>query len=181
MSGIDMALWDLAGRLLNVPVYKLLGGPFREGHVIIPILVLGVFVWGFSMYGHKGLELAERTGLMCALVAVTASINVGLNFIFIPKYGYRAAAVTTLVSSFVYPVLVHWVSKRHVPWRIPWRTIAEAFGAALVAVALGAAVRRAIVASPPLIVVAATSLVTFAAYGAIVWWRERARRGQGEV
>jgi L-alanine-DL-glutamate epimerase-like enolase superfamily enzyme len=30
MSGIDMALWDLSGRLLNVPVYKLLGGPFRE-------------------------------------------------------------------------------------------------------------------------------------------------------
>ena len=30
MSGIDMALWDLAGRILNVPVYKLLGGPFRD-------------------------------------------------------------------------------------------------------------------------------------------------------
>src|SRR5262249_772237 len=30
LSGIDMALWDLAGRLLQVPVYKLLGGPFRE-------------------------------------------------------------------------------------------------------------------------------------------------------
>ena len=30
MSGIDMALWDLSGRLLNVPVYKLLGGPFRQ-------------------------------------------------------------------------------------------------------------------------------------------------------
>jgi L-alanine-DL-glutamate epimerase-like enolase superfamily enzyme len=30
LSGIDMALWDLAGRLTNLPVYKLLGGPFRE-------------------------------------------------------------------------------------------------------------------------------------------------------
>jgi L-alanine-DL-glutamate epimerase-like enolase superfamily enzyme len=36
MSGIDMALWDLAGRLLNVPVYKLLGGPFRE---TVPIFI----------------------------------------------------------------------------------------------------------------------------------------------
>ena len=30
LSGIDMALWDLAGRLVNLPVYRLLGGPFRE-------------------------------------------------------------------------------------------------------------------------------------------------------
>jgi galactonate dehydratase len=28
-SGIDMALWDLAGKILNKPVHKLLGGPFR--------------------------------------------------------------------------------------------------------------------------------------------------------
>lgn len=30
LSGIDMALWDLGGRLLGQPVFKLLGGPFRD-------------------------------------------------------------------------------------------------------------------------------------------------------
>jgi galactonate dehydratase len=30
LSGIDMALWDLAGKLLGQPVHKLLGGAFRE-------------------------------------------------------------------------------------------------------------------------------------------------------
>lgn len=30
LSGIDMALWDLAGRLTGRPVYSLLGGPFQD-------------------------------------------------------------------------------------------------------------------------------------------------------
>jgi galactonate dehydratase len=36
LSGNDMALWDLAGRLRGEPVWKLLGGPFREQ---VPIFI----------------------------------------------------------------------------------------------------------------------------------------------
>lgn len=42
ISGIDMALWDLAGKLLNHPVHTLMGGPFRPA---IP------------MYSHGSREL----------------------------------------------------------------------------------------------------------------------------
>ena len=41
VSGIDIALWDLAGKILEKPVYTLLGGPFRDR---IPITET-VFNW----------------------------------------------------------------------------------------------------------------------------------------
>lgn len=31
ISGIDIALWDLSSKILDTPIYKLLGGPFRDG------------------------------------------------------------------------------------------------------------------------------------------------------
>jgi len=30
LSGVDQALWDIAGKYYDVPVYKLLGGPVRN-------------------------------------------------------------------------------------------------------------------------------------------------------
>jgi len=39
ISGIDIALWDLAGKILNRPVCELLGGPFRDS---IPMYSHGI-------------------------------------------------------------------------------------------------------------------------------------------
>ena len=36
ISGIDIALWDIKGKALGVPVYKLLGGPVRDKVVCYP-------------------------------------------------------------------------------------------------------------------------------------------------
>lgn len=41
LSGIDIALWDIAGKFFNVPVYKLLGGAFRKR---IPVYGYGMML-----------------------------------------------------------------------------------------------------------------------------------------
>ena len=46
VGGIDIALWDLAGKILDRPVYQLLGGPFRKA---------------IRMYSHGGIsDLNDR-------------------------------------------------------------------------------------------------------------------------
>jgi len=41
LSGVDIALWDIAGRYLNQPLYKLLGGAFRQS---IPVYGYGMML-----------------------------------------------------------------------------------------------------------------------------------------
>ncbi len=50
ISGIDMALWDLAGKITGLPVCSLLGGPFRES---IPMYSHGV---GMNMLDKKSCQ-----------------------------------------------------------------------------------------------------------------------------
>ncbi len=157
----------------------LLGEPFRPGSGIIPVIVLGIFVWGFAMYGHKGLELAERTHVMFVLVAITAAFDFVLNLIFVPKYGYAAAAWTTLVSYALYPVLVHWISRRYIPWRIPWRAIAVAVVGGVFAGSVGAACRPAFHSLPPIVSGSLTAIVVVLAYASAVTLAFR--RGWGKL
>jgi len=52
MSGIDIALWDLAGQALGVPVWRLLGGKYRDR---VPAYASG----GWAPVGGIGKQLAQ--------------------------------------------------------------------------------------------------------------------------
>ena len=53
IAGIDMALWDLTGKLWNVPVYRLLGGPCRD-RVRIYLTAKSHKVPPHGIYEHSG-------------------------------------------------------------------------------------------------------------------------------
>ncbi len=100
-----------------------LGKAFREGHTTIPYILLGSFLWNFAMYGHKGIKLLEKTRVMFVLVAICCIVNVVLNLIIVPRYGYQGAAFTTFVSFALYPIMLYGVTRRYIAWVIPWRSV----------------------------------------------------------
>ncbi len=59
ISGVDLALWDIVGKALDVPVYKLLGGEVRER---TPAYCTGNDVDQHIAFGFKRLKLAVPYG-----------------------------------------------------------------------------------------------------------------------
>jgi O-antigen/teichoic acid export membrane protein len=79
----------------------------------------------------RGIYLSRRTGLLPAVFVVPAAVNVGLNFLLVPRIGVMGAAWATLLAYPLMFVLAVVAGQR--AYRIPydWGRIALALGAAL--------------------------------------------------
>lgn len=104
----------VTGVMLLAPEFiRILGGTkYKESvECVLPILLAGFFAMGYGIpsvleYYH------EKTKYIMIGTSLAAVMNITLNAIFIPMYGYVAAAYTTLVSYIVYFTLHVIVAKK---------------------------------------------------------------------
>ncbi|MBU7045681.1 MAG: oligosaccharide flippase family protein [Theionarchaea archaeon] len=86
---------------------------FHPGLQVVPIVVIGYVFFGMFTVYNKYI-LYEKKTMYVSLVVLTAGVlNIVLNAIFIPQYGYIAAAYTTLISYFVM-FLLTWVTVKRI-------------------------------------------------------------------
>lgn len=76
-----------------------LAGPkYAPGTVIIPFLAVSYLLLGSMHIFTAGLYIFKDTRSLVLWSCIVAVINIGLNFIFIPKYGITGAAMMTLLA-----------------------------------------------------------------------------------
>ncbi len=78
---------------------------FHEQGFVITLVAVGMFLFGLVEYTNKAWELTSNTKPLLYNASVSMILNLVLNIVFIPLYGYRIAAVTTAFSYFVYFIL----------------------------------------------------------------------------
>lgn len=71
---------------------------YIEGYNIIAIVLFGIILWGATNLLGATVIMKEKTGKMFLFTSISVLVNIGLNFIFIPKYGMYGAAAATLLS-----------------------------------------------------------------------------------
>ena len=71
---------------------------YYEAVYLVPVIVMGYFfVFLYLMYFQYA-SYQKRTELIAIGSVSAGAVNVGLNYLLIPIYGYVAAAVTTMIS-----------------------------------------------------------------------------------
>lgn len=136
-------------------------GRYAPAATIVPLIVLSYALYGLYVLMVTGMGIAKRTTPMAWVVGGAAAVNIGLNLVLIPRWGIRAAAVTTVLA-YALMVLGGWYySERVYPIPYDWPLIGRTF-------AVGALVSCAVLFLAPKagiarMVVAAAGVLVFLA------------------
>ena len=107
--------------LLAKPVLEmLLERQYIDGYRVIPFVAFAWFLSGLSTSFQLPLSFLNRNGVLLWSTIVAALLQIGLNFVFVPRFGYLAAAVTTLLSYACFLTILATVSRRFATWKFPF-------------------------------------------------------------
>jgi O-antigen/teichoic acid export membrane protein len=110
--------------VLAFPFVALLtASDYQEGYRIVGFVVFSSFAWGLSNIAMLGIAIKKQARLLAANQIVAASTHIGLQLLLVPRFGYVAAAISTLIGYTVLLALQTLASRPHLTWRFPFDTL----------------------------------------------------------
>lgn len=95
----------------------------QHSYFIVPIIALGMFLTGICGVVGDIIALKKKTYISGIAFGVSAFINFGLNFIFVPRFGIMGAALTTLIAYALFSTIIWYYSFKEIPFKIEWKFI----------------------------------------------------------
>jgi len=93
-------------------IKELTNAAFIKGALAVPFLAFALIAMQSQQLTRIGIFMEKKTKYSSGIAIITALINIGLNFYFIPKYGFVGAAFTTFISYFLGFLMVFIVSNK---------------------------------------------------------------------
>lgn len=101
-----MAMLATLSILVAPEIIKIMAPPsYYEAINIFPILAIGIYFNGLYLYFANFESYFEKPIYFSIATSIGAVINITLNIIFIPRWGYVAAAYTTLLCYMIFAML----------------------------------------------------------------------------
>ncbi len=87
---------------------------------LVPVLSFSMLFSMLRDVSYTGLNITKKTKIIALLVISAAILNILLNLLFIPVWGFYGASVATAISQVIYFVAVYFVAQRFysIPYEI---------------------------------------------------------------
>jgi O-antigen/teichoic acid export membrane protein len=116
--------------VLATPVMTVMtDAPYRSAADIMPPVAGALLLHGVYFWYKSGSTFTKETGRQAYSLIWAVAVNVVLNLLLVGRFGYRIAAVTTLLSYATALVIMARWSHRHFPWPFPWASAIRAVAA----------------------------------------------------
>ena len=114
---------------LFIPIWKYFIGPrFWEGLVVVPFLLMANIFLGIYYNQSVWYKLSNKTIYGAWITLIGVGITVILKYIFIPKYGYVACAITTCTCYCSMMVISYLWGQKHYPIPYQWKKLLAYLG-----------------------------------------------------
>ncbi|HSJ55106.1 MAG TPA: polysaccharide biosynthesis C-terminal domain-containing protein, partial [Anaerolineae bacterium] len=93
---------------------------YHVAYLVVPWVVLGFVMRGFYFVFVTALYHTKRVKALPLVTVLSGLLNIGLNLLFVPRYGYMAAAVNTFVAYVFQAIVMYFLAQRAYP--MPYET-----------------------------------------------------------
>lgn len=104
---------------------------FRSGIEVLPIMLVANILLGIVFNLSMWYKLSGKTHYALTITLLGLGINLVINIIFMPLYGYMAAAWGYLFSYLAMVIFSYYLSRKYYPIPYEWKTIVMYFAAGI--------------------------------------------------
>ena len=156
-AGLSAIARDLLGLMTH--------GQYVGAEGIVAWTAIGVFFYGVYLLTSIGLNITKQTHFYPVSTAIGAAVNIGFNFLLIPRYGIIGAAWANGVTYLVQAAIAFGLAQRVYPIAYESGRLTRA----VLAAAAGYAVAALLPAMPPLAGVLARGTTVVVVMALLLW------------
>ena len=121
----------------RIALPALVGEAYGDAYRVVPLVALACCFNGIQYCVSPGIIIAGKTRFLTLTIVAGAGLNLGLNFLLIPRWGMMGAAWATAGSFLLVAILIGAVAQRFYPVDYDYRRLAKIVGCALLVFLVG--------------------------------------------
>jgi O-antigen/teichoic acid export membrane protein len=122
-----ITFFTMIGLLISIfsseAVFLLASPSYFNSASIVPIIVLAYLFFELNYLFSFGLDITGKTGYYPFIMGTAAILNLLLNFVLIPNFGMMGAAIATVLSYAVLPIIEFFVVRKFYPVSYEWKRL----------------------------------------------------------